>query len=505
MKTSIKCLISFFFLGFLIFTGIYTPISMAQDGPPSPEDAFGGHTFDENYWDINIFNNSHWDHPEVDDMRSWLNNTWNVKWIKEGNFEMGMLAFLNHTHKEGGVDVTYITPAQMWWQHAYLWGSEIWIASMHCAWFGFADQNNNDAYDEALDEEINPFFYMGTNSPRLRNDVGIYSNPKTIAKPLQRSVSGSIITYNWGYNYSDIVFYVPKTNRTMAVAPLGRGFDWGFNYSDPGTYIDGSQVIGNQTYVYYEYTLEVDTAAGEATLYQDYETGDFGVLMYRENLTDTWHQAFEGDQGYMPQYWAMCLGTWSFIYADQDWALTDLLEGEINATVHKTGLTEVRTTLGGLHAFDFAFSQKPTYHLTHINGTDLGDRDALYECLDVNADEEFISFVSGMLPLVGDFGRLIACYAINQTNHFTYGIPFDDVWTGLQPNETAAFFITCYPDYGEGAGGKLSHDPVFKAYFSIGEGEIPGYPIFLLGFTLMIGITILISKKRLKLKINSKH
>jgi len=383
----------------------------------------------------------------------------------------------------------------MWWQHAYLNGSEIYIASMHCAWFGFADKNNTDAYEDG--EEITPFFYMGSNNTELREIVGIKSNPETKITRMHRTVSGSIVSYKWGYNYTDIVFYVPKINHT----PTGFGFEWGFNYSDPGSYIDGSHVIGNQTYVFYEYTLDIDTALGIATLYQDYETGKFGTLMYRENKTDPWVKAQSGEEGYMPEYWAMCLGTWSFIWAEQDWLLTDHALGEINATVHKTGLTTVETTLGGAHAFDFRFSQKPTYHLTHHNGTDMGDRDVLYECLDVNDDNEFIEFVSGMLPLVGEFGRLICCYAINQTNRFIDGIPFDLVWNDFEPNKTAAFFITSYPDYGEGQGGELKHDPVFTAYFSILEEKplIPGYHIEILTIASLLGIAIVsISKKKMK-------
>lgn len=481
--------------GFILILGLFTFNTKAQEGPPSPEDAFNGHTFDEDYWDDNIYNNSLWDHPEVRPEVSWKDNTWNMKWIKEGNFEMGMLAFIDKEQEESGENVIYTTPAQMWWQHAYLNGSEIYIASMHCAWFGFADKNNTDAYEDG--EEITPFFYMGSNNTELRETVGIKSNPETIAKPLERTESGSIITYKWGYNYTDLVFYVPNTNHT----PTGFGFEWGFNYSDPGSYIDGSHVIGNQTYVYYEYTLDVDTELGIATLYQDYETGKFGTLMYRENKTGPWVEALSGEEGYMPEYWAMCLGTWSFIWAEQDWSLIDHAVGKINATVHKTGLTTVETTLGGAHAFDFRFNQKPTYHLTHHNGTDMGDRDALYECLDVNDDNEFIEFVSGMLPLVGEFGRLICCYAINQTNRFIDGIPFDLVWNDFEPNKTAAFFITSYPDYGEGQGGELKHDPVFIAYFSILEEKplIPGYHIEILTVASFLGISIIsIFKKKMK-------
>jgi hypothetical protein len=488
-----------FTFGVLLIFSMAT-INVRADGPPTQEEAFDEHTFDEHYWDINVTNNEAWDHPEVNPEVSWKNNTWNVKWIKEDNFEMGMLAFIEKVHEEGDSleMVKYTTPAQMWWQHVYLNGSEIYIASMHCAWFGFRDDNSsNNQYDEG--EEITPFFYMGCNSTELKERVGIDSNPSTHVIPLQRSVSGDVITYTWGYNYTDIVFYVPRVNH-LATHP-GYGFEWGFNYSDPGSYINGSSAIGNQTYVYYEYTLEVDTNAGIATLYQDYETGEFGVLMDANVSGGPWEKLEPGDPDYMPEEWAMCLGTWAFIWAEQDPLLTDHEVGEINATCHKTGLTTVETTLGGTHAFDFKFEQKPNYHLEHINGTDMGDRPVLYECLDVNDDKEFIDFVSGMLPLVGEFGRLICCYAINQTNRFVGGLLFDDVWNDFEANDTAAFLITCYPDYGLAQGGKLKHDPVFTAYFAVKpeEGLIPGYPLELLTVLSLVGIiSILIYYRKRK-------
>jgi hypothetical protein len=430
-------------------------------------------------------------------MTSWLNNTWNVKWIKEGNFEMGMLAFINKTHYENGEYSTYTIPAQFWWQHFYINGSEILIASMLCAWFGFNDNNSNDLYDDG--EEINPFFYLGANTSEMQNIVGIKSNPKTEAIPLQRSVSGSVVTYTWGYNYTDIIFYVPRTNHSDNGTIIG--FEWDFQYDDPGTYINGSSAIGNQTYVSYAYTLEIDTALGESTLYQDYETGDFGTLMIKENKTGPWVEVNDGDPGYMPEQWALALGTWSFIMAGQDYALTDLAEGNINASTHRTGLTEVQTTLGGTHAFDFKFSQKPTYEITNINGTAMGTYPVYYESLDVNTDSEFIEFVSGMLPLMGNFAKVVISYVINQTNHFTYGIPFEDAYNSFNPNETAAFFITSYPKFGESGGGHLVHDPVFVAYFGVPSegGGIPGYPIEMLSAALAVGIaTFAIKRKKFK-------
>jgi len=64
-------------------------------------------------------------------MVSWLNNTWNIKWIKEGNFEMGILAFANKTGYIDGKKCIWTAPAQMWWQHTWLNGSEILIGFIH--------------------------------------------------------------------------------------------------------------------------------------------------------------------------------------------------------------------------------------------------------------------------------------------------------------------------------------------------------------------------------------
>jgi len=67
--------------GTLLILGLLTFNTKAQEGPPSPEDAFNGHTFDDNYWDVDVYNNSLWDHPEVRPEVSWQDNTWNIKWI----------------------------------------------------------------------------------------------------------------------------------------------------------------------------------------------------------------------------------------------------------------------------------------------------------------------------------------------------------------------------------------------------------------------------------------
>jgi len=460
----------------------------ADDDPPTPAQLFNGHDFTEDNWDTNVFNNSMWEHEDVNNMTSWLNNTWNIKWMKEGNFEMGMLAFLNKTMWEDGREVIYTTPAQMWWQHAYLNGSEILIASMHSAWFVFDDADHSGSYD--LGEDVSPFFYMGANTDEVRN-IGIISNPKAEATPLQRNLSGSTTTYTWGYNYTDIIFFVPEIDRSVGKPPT---FEWGFNYSDPGTFVNGSHHIGNQSYIYYEYTLEVDTSIGEATLYQDYESGAISSMVYRDDNVSSWAFASPGDH-WVAEDQGLCLGTWSFIMAGQDWALSDLQVGEINATAHLDGLTEVQTTLDGAHAFDFKFSQKPQYTIENINGSAPNAHDVTYQCMNTT-HSTFLELVSGMTQLVGEFGRLLIGYVVNQTNQFTFGIPFEEAYNSTDPQNMAAFFITCYPEFGDYGGGKLVHDPVFKAYFTPKGGAIPGYPIAILAFTIMIGVSIVLLKKK---------
>jgi len=106
-----------------------------------------------------------------------------------------------------------------------------------------------------------------------------------------------------------------------------------------------------------------------------------------------------------------------------------------------------------------------------------------------------------MTQLVGDFGRLLVGYVVNQTNHFIHGIPFDDAYNATDPNNMAAFFLTCYPEFGLYGGGKLVHDPVFIAYFTPDEQTaIPGYSFIIFAFSITLGITIvLVNKRRIKL------
>jgi len=79
MKSYQKGRIITVIFGMILILGLFSFNAKAQDGPPAPEDAFNGHTFDENYWDTDVFNNSNWDHPEVRPEVSWEDNTWNIK------------------------------------------------------------------------------------------------------------------------------------------------------------------------------------------------------------------------------------------------------------------------------------------------------------------------------------------------------------------------------------------------------------------------------------------
>ena len=490
-KTTLNVVLVIVIISLLVMS--INSISARADDPPMQEQLFDGHTFTENYWDINVFNNSYWDSDQVDPMVSWFNNTWNIKWMKEDNFEMGMLAFMNKTMWNNSREVTFTTPAQMWWQHVQIGGSEILIASIHSAWFGFEDDNKNRFLD--IGEEVSPYFFMGADTDQVRN-TGIVSHPKTFSTPLERSVSGSTVTYKWGYNYTDIIFYVPQVFRGVG-APY---FLWGFNYSRVDTYVSGSHHIGNMTHFYYEYTLDIDTNAGVATMYQDYEMGEIGAMVYRDDKTDPWAFASIGDH-WIPPNFSICLGTYSFIWAAQDYAISTPT-GTIDRIAHEYGLQEVTTTLGGIPAFNFKFSQKPEYEIYNRSDTTPHTHDVSYQTWNVS-DYEFIDVVSGMIHLVGEFGKLLVGYVINQTNHFTHGIPMEEALNATDPQNLAAFYITCYPEYGMYQGGKLVHDPVFVAYFSTSSSFIPGYSIELFLIMISVGvITVLISSKKIHSKSN---
>ncbi|MHA1642237.1 MAG: hypothetical protein ACTSUX_08225 [Promethearchaeota archaeon] len=66
VNKSIKCSLGSFIIIFLLVIGFWSTFTRANEGSPTPQKAFNGHNFTENYWDIYVFNNSKWDHPCVE-------------------------------------------------------------------------------------------------------------------------------------------------------------------------------------------------------------------------------------------------------------------------------------------------------------------------------------------------------------------------------------------------------------------------------------------------------
>ncbi|TXT65848.1 MAG: hypothetical protein BAJALOKI1v1_360012 [Promethearchaeota archaeon] len=490
-------------------------INASSDDLPTQEELFEGRTFEENYWNINVFNNSKWAAEDVENWTSWENNTWNLVWIKEGGFEMGMISFLNKTGYEDGKNVTYTSPARLWWHHFSIYGIELASAAMQCAWFGINDSDGNKQYDDG--EEIYPFFYLGSNSPNMTDVVGIYSDPKAEVIPLSRSTNDNKIIYTWGYNYTNIIFYLPSINYSSETPT----FDEGWDYTDPDTYINGSDLIGNQTYISYEYKLEIDTANSFLTFTQNYESGKIDTLMYHNDTSDEWIPQVDGDPYYMPDNWILCLGTGAFMIAgvEEDYGITDLQEGEINSTIHKTGLSEVNINVGRKNntAFQFLYDQNPQYNIWNISDQYMGAKNVSYETVDVS-DDYFVDFVGGVLHILGNFSRLVLSYAANQTHNFGISIPQEDIYESLDPAEgefNAAFFIEAFPEYGVSGGGKFNHTTLFKAYFPsnlipplllIGPPvaeEIPGFILETFIFSILIGIVVVLTLRKKILNINN--
>jgi hypothetical protein len=432
-----------FFLSFLLLNGIIVggngsnlyffnsnQLATNNGDDVTQEELFNGHNFDEHYWNVSVFNNSNWWDPKVENWTSWENNTWNLVWIKEGGFEMGMVSFLNKTGYEDGKNVTYTSPAHLWWQHFSLYGIEIAVAAMQCAWFGINDTNNNSEYDDG--EPINPFFYLGSNSPNMTDVVNISSNPEAIVIPLNRTGVENTITYTWGYNYTDIIFYVPSINYTKD--PI---FDEGWDYSDPRTYINGSDLIGNQTYISYEYKLEIDTKNNNLTFTQGYESGEIDKLMFHNDTEKKWVKVEKEDENYIPENWMLCLGTAAFVIAAvDDYGIRDLNKGELNANISKKGLTEVDIEIGSKNntAFEFLYDQNPTYNLwNRSDNTEMGPNNVSYATLNTS-DADFIDSVVGILHILGNFTRLVLSYVANQTHNFNYPIPREEVYEGLISN-----------------------------------------------------------------------
>lgn len=494
-----------------LIMGVTAPTIVKADGPPSQEDVFldinsQTHTFSDNYWDIMVYNNENWEveDPEkgINNMTTWLNNTWNIKWISEGNFEMGFLAFMNKSGDEQSSDNKYYTPAQFWWMHYYYEGHEMLIGNMLTAWYGFRDTIDNDVWDEDV-EELTPFFYMTMDKPAEVNNVvfpGLAMNTNVEVTPIQRNEVGSVITYTWAYNYTEIGFWVPKVNHT----DNNNTFEWGFEYNDPGTYIDGSSAFGVQEFIYYSYTLEINENTKRATLSYNYIGGEISQLFTRDNQGDPWVLTGPEDPNYMPRDWALCIGDWSFIMAgrDEDYVLSDSDGSSINTTTTNTGLTSVSANVMGLNVFNFDFNRKPEYSIYELGDPSNVTTDSVeYQALGIEENEVFLNLVSGMTQLIGPFGRLLCAYAINQTNHFINGITFDEAWENFDPNNRAALFVSCYPLFGEYKGGRLEHDPTFIANFTPGDswglgGGISGYSSSILLITLTLGIVTIICKKK---------
>lgn len=202
----------------------------------------------------------------------------------------------------------------------------------------------------------------------------------------------------------------------------------------------------------------------------------------------------------------------------EDYGITDLEEGELNATTHKSGLSEVEIKVGSKKntAFEFLYNQNPKYNLwNRSDNNKLPETNVSYETLDTS-EGEFIEFVGGLLHILGSFSRLVLSYAGNQTHNFNQPIPLEDLYEGLDPIDgdlNAAFFIEGFPKYGESGGGRLNHSTIFKAYFPEGlvplvyfppeVPEIPGFLPNIFMSSLIIGIIIILTFR--KREITLKH
>ncbi|HME54399.1 MAG TPA: hypothetical protein VKM55_19390 [Candidatus Lokiarchaeia archaeon] len=454
---------------------------LAQNGPPTQSQVFLdqnsgiGHTFNENYWDIMVHNNSKWEvgSPKyhINNMTTWINNTWNVKWISEGNFQMGMLAFMNKTGDNIAAADKYYTPSQFWWMHYYYQGHEMLIGNMLAAWFGFNDTAKTGNYVPVTDD-LNPFFYMTMIQPSRVNSTAFSSlnlHPSVQVTPLQRTTGGSQINYTWAYNYTDITFWLPALNHNNST------FRWGFNYTDPGTYMQGSFGLGEQAYIYYSYTLVLDSSLQQATLYSNYKSGDITNLWLRNDSKGSslaLNPFIHAPNSQIPRSWILCTGNWAFIMAgvDKKAVLNDTAGNSITANTTRNGVTDVYANVNGTNVFNYEFSKKTTYTQYAVgNPANHTTVPVLYASIGITNNTGFLNLVAGMPQLMGSFARLMISYAINQTNHFTDGITFDKAWGIFDPSGTAAFFITGYPQFGPYQGGAIDHDPVFTALFTPGS------------------------------------
>jgi hypothetical protein len=409
---------------------------------------------------------------------------------------------MNKSGIENQADAFVTSPSQFWYMHFYYEGHEMLIGNMLSSWFGWGDHNHNGIYDE-VDEEITPFFYMTMLDDELESEFPTLAatlEPDVKVTPMERTVSGSEITYTWAYNYTDVCFYLPEVNRTdLPTGGRNDTFAWGFEYNDPGTYMDGSQTFGVQEFIYYEYTLVLDTDAGTSILYNDYIGGEVSHL-YSRNVKGSPFKSETTES--IPDDWALCVGSYAMIMAgaDEDYSLLNTTGSEINAETTTHGLTTVSAVVTGEEVFNYQFEEKPDYtQYEWGNPSNSTTELVIYESLDIMGNEEFIQLVSGMTQLIGPFAQLIISYGINQTNHFTNGITFEEAWDHFDPESTAALFVTCYPSFGEYHGGRLEHDPVFTAFFDI-RGiwgwikQIPGYDVFILIGGMALGVSVFVLK-----------
>ncbi|MHA1454336.1 MAG: Loki-CTERM sorting domain-containing protein, partial [Promethearchaeota archaeon] len=248
------------------------------------------------------------------------------------------------------------------------------------------------------------------------------------------------------------------------------------------------------------------SAAGTSTLSNDYIGGEMSYLYLRDNPGDPFLLKTPGDPDYMPEDWALCVGSWAFIMAgiDEDYSLLNSTGSEIGTQTTNHGLTTVSAVVTGEEVFNYEFEQKTDYtQYEWGNPSNSTTNPVLYDSIGIVGNEEFTDLVSGMTQLIGQFAQLMITYAINQTNHFTNGITFEDAWDFFDPSTTAALFVSCYPEFGEYKGGRLEHDPVFTAFFDI-RGiwgwikKIPGYNVFILLGSIALGASVFVLKIRKK-------
>jgi hypothetical protein len=486
------------------------------EGPPSQEEVLidengVGHNFGEESFDIMVSNNSNWEIQDpmydIDNMTTWLNNTWNVKWISHGNFEMGFLSFMNKSGDDRG-DNKYYTPAQFWWMHYYYEGHEMLVGNLLSGWYGFEDLDGDHIWDEGV-EELHPLMYLSMVDPSYVNTTafpGLSMNPKVEVDKLSKSVQGDTIKYQWAVNYTDMAFFVPHKQT------IQNAFDWGFNYSDPGTYVNGSFAFGIQEFVYYEYILTLNDTSRKATLESNYIGGEIKQLYIKQDEFSGFVLTGPSDPDYMPSTWHFHTANWVVVKAgiDEEYTLTNSTGGRLDKNVTSYGLSQIKAFIGSLNVFNYDFISKPTYTIyENGNPSNFTVQPVEYNTLDTE-NEYFTNFIAGMANLIGSFARLMLAYAINQTNHFISGITFENAWDIMDPFDCSVLYVQGYPLFGEYKGGRIEHDPLYIANYTPGSGwgllpenGIPGYNLVYLVFSLLLGLVFIEIIQRRKTTLKS--